>query len=116
MLDVSRRSWGRPEVPTQRCGAEGVNWSWQADDFTARPATILIAGSYQAAVVQNLDEAISLVPQTDGLHLIRVKGDEPTLYAFVHAEGQTMEVHARDLIIDDVSVALAGNADRLTLA
>ena len=115
MLDQSGRGWGRPEVPTQRCGADGAHWTWQADDFSGRGPTMLVGGSYQAAVLRDINEAISLVPPSDGVHLIGVKAPRPGIHAFIHADGQTVAVDARKLVVDDVSMALAGNADRLTL-
>lgn len=115
MLDVCRRSWAMAEVPTQTCGTDGVRWSWRAEDFENRGPNTLVGGSYQLAVPHSIEEAISLVPPTDGVHIVNAKGEEPFLHAFVHVDGQTLAIDVRKFVFDDVTAALATNAERLTL-
>lgn len=115
MLDHGRRAWGRPELPTQLCGREGVRWTWQDGDFDGRPGHMLLAGSYQSAVLRDLSEAYALVPPVDGVHLVGVKAPTPGIHAFVHAGGQTFAIEAEAFVINDVQHALNANTDRLTL-
>ena len=115
MLDLTCRAWGRPEIPTQHCDLDGVRWTWNADDFSNRSAAVLVGGTYQSAVLDDIHEAIALVPPCDGVHFVGVKAITPGIHAFVHADGQTVAIDARRLVIDDVAHALDNNADRLTL-
>ena len=115
MLDLTRQAWGRPHLPTQHCGVEGVRWAWRAEDFAGRGPCMLVAGSYQSAVLRDTSEAAALVPPVDGVHLIGAVGPVKAVYAFVHTEGRTSAIEAKAFVIDDVAATLDANACRLTL-
>lgn len=117
MLDAAQQKWVRPQIPTQRCGRDGACWSHDEDDYTGRPPAHLIGGSFQSAHVRSLDEAVSLVPAVDGMHLINNVHDEPSLvYVFAHHNGQAHAVEAGQFFINDVAYTLDQHRDQLVLA
>lgn len=78
LINPDRRCWGCT-LPPQTPRKDGVRW--QMSDAVAMGNTPdtprHIGGTYQMAQVQHPDEALSLVPEIDGLHIIHPTGMEP---------------------------------------
>ncbi|MGB1125727.1 MAG: hypothetical protein ACPG4Q_11015 [Phycisphaeraceae bacterium] len=106
LLNPERRCWG-VTVPRQESRRDGV--SWQLEDFVPNgntPDTPRHAGgSFQMSVADDPEQAMSLVPQTDGLHLVHPVGMEPAgVWMFLRVEGELTLENPNDIVVDDWSV------------
>lgn len=103
LINPERRCLGIT-VPPQLPREDGV--SWQMSDGVPHGNTVEtprhVGGSFQMAVVDNPDQALSLVPQADGLHLIHAVGHEPAgLWMFLRVQGELTLENPCDIVFDD---------------
>jgi hypothetical protein len=114
MLDNQR--WLRPQIPTQSCAEDGVSWSYCPEDYADRPANIFIGGSYQTAVIHNVDEVLSRIPSHDGLHMLSAINANPgVMYAVLTIGGEKQFAIPEAFMVDDWTHTLASHMDRLIL-
>lgn len=116
MLDASGQKWVRPELPTQRCGVDGVAWNLKPDDLAGRPPEVLIGGSYQVAASCTFDEVVSRLPAMDGLHIVNAfAGEARRLFTFISISGEPRLAEMDTVVVDDWAAVLDAHADRLQL-
>jgi hypothetical protein len=102
LLDPREPGWLQPEIPSQICYPDAVRWSLCLEDLANRSDNPLIAGSYQAVPVANLDEALAIIPPFDGLHVIQSSSETPPhAYLFCRCNGQNRLADPATLIDND---------------
>ena len=106
MLNPRHEHWVEPQIIPQRCGRDGATWTHRDGDYAHRSKQHRIGGTYQSANVQSLTEALSLVPQFDGIHMVSVRNDPSELYVFVHYETDVHVLDFNRFFIDDVEAEL----------
>ena len=109
LLNPERRCWS-VTVPPQKLQTDGV--SWQMTDAVAMDHTpktpLFIGGTYQMAQADDPDQVVSLIPQTDGLHLVHAVGRQPAgAWAFLRVGGELSLRYPGDIIFDDMAARTA---------
>jgi hypothetical protein len=115
MLDQQR--WLRPQIPTQRCDKDGVSWCYRPEDYADRPASVMLGGSYQTAIITSVDEVLARVPQHDGLHMLcAITGSEPMLYAVLTINSETRIAAPGQFMTDDWLATLDHHTERMIIS
>jgi hypothetical protein len=103
LLNTEFRSWGLT-APPQSPRRDGV--SWRLADAVPHgevdPEQLFVAGSFQTTRLTSPDEAQSLVPCHDGLHLVHsVEAEEAGAWCYLRVAGKLDTPHPETLIFDD---------------
>ena len=105
LIDPTRRRWGIT-APPQQPPPDGVNW--KLTDYLSRDNTSEmprhVGGTYQMAVADDPEQALELILQADGLHLVHPVGMEPAgAWMFLRVEGELTLQNPSDIVFDDWS-------------
>jgi hypothetical protein len=117
LLDVRTHEW-TAAIPAQRCAKSASCWSAALADFTSFPPETVLGGSFQTRVLSRGEEPADCPPPHDGIHLVQRAGPEPSphsVWCLARAGGSTFTVEPRDVLFDDVAVALEQAAPRLAV-
>src|SRR4051812_29103773 len=71
VLDCAQRRWLPPVLPSQACREEGASWTLDVGDVGPLPPNRRFAGSFQMRVGRDMTDAVSGVPQLDGVHVVQ---------------------------------------------
>jgi hypothetical protein len=116
LMNVQLRMWFKPHLPTQRCTREGSSFKLQDRDFRDMHPAHRVAGSFQWRRALNGDDAYSMVPTFDGLHMIGWNtGEEAHRYLFLRVDGVIRVVDRSDIVFNDWEEYLDQHRDLLLL-
>jgi hypothetical protein len=102
LMDVTSQRWIKPLIPTQRCTLEGASFRVLAEDLDEVRPFVRIAGSFLWSAALDENEAESMVPPFDGLHLIYwPRGKTLSRHLFLRVEGVIQSIDPATLIFDD---------------
>jgi hypothetical protein len=115
-LDLRRRRWAPPRIPTQRCWAGGCAWSLSNEDLAGLNEGIVVAGTLTATTMVDLGEFAVTVPKFDGIHLVRGVGDAADLLlSLFMVSGEVEVIEGPRLLEDDWARTLELHAARMEL-
>jgi hypothetical protein len=102
LVDVNTHLWSNPIVPTQRCSLEGASFRVLPEDLAELKPTLRVAGSFQWGATFSEDDAESMVPAFDGLHLIYWRREKTfSKHLFLRVEGVVQHIDPATVIFDD---------------
>lgn len=103
LINPQRRCWG-VTTPPQKPRRDGVSWQMTeatpVGDHSGEP--LYVGGTFQMAQVEKPEQAVGLVPEIDGLHLVHAVDVFPTgAWTFLRMEGRLSLRYADEVIYND---------------
>ena len=103
LINPERRCWG-VTTPPQKPRRDGVSWQMtEASPVGEDPqAPLYVGGTFQMAQVDKPEQAVGLVPEIDGLHLVHAVNVFPAgVWTFLRMEGKLSLRYADEVIYND---------------